>query len=101
MPKKSIREMNRLERNHFSLESKTFRSTIMGAIVLGVAALILGLGVYSYTLIHQYITEAFNLSKSAAAILQEVVDVEPLSTDVKADYRALSDAERELVRTDE
>ena len=95
MPKKSVREMSRLERRRYSLASKTFRSTIMGAIVLGAAALIIGLGIYTYTLVHQYITEAFNLSKSAAAIMQKAIDVEPLATDVMADYHALSEEERQ------
>lgn len=101
MPKKTVREMNALEKKHFSLEAKTFRSTIMGAIILGVAALLLGLGVYTYTLVHQYITEAFNLSKSAAAILQEVTDVEPLSTGVVDAYNSMSGAERDKTGTDE
>ncbi|MBQ3285857.1 MAG: SpoIIE family protein phosphatase [Ruminococcus sp.] len=100
MPKKSIREMSNLEKKHYSLEAKTFRSTIMGALILGLAALIIGLGIYTYTLVHQYITEAFNLSKSAAAILQEVVDVEPLADGVMTDYHAMSDSEREQTGTD-
>ena len=61
MPKKTVREMSKLERKHYSLESKTFRSTIIGAIVLGFAALIIGLGAYTYALVHQYITEAYNI----------------------------------------
>ena len=92
--------MGAFERRHHSLEAKAFRSTIMGAIVLGLTALLIGLGIYTYTLVHQYISEAFNLSKSAAAILQEVVDVEPLADDVIADYKALSDAQREQTATD-
>ena len=100
MPKKTVREMNRMERQHYSLGSKTFRSTIMGATILGLAALIIGLGIYTYTLIHQYITEAFNLSKSAAAILQEVVDAEPLAVGVLADYHAMSETEREQTGSD-
>ena len=101
MPKKTVREMSKLERRRYSLESKTFRSTIMGAIVLGFAALVIGLGVYSYTLVHQYITEAFNLSKSASAIMQEVIDVEPIANDVMTDYHALSEEERAEVRDGE
>ena len=101
MPKKTVREMSDIERQHYSLASKTFRSTIMGALILGVAALIIGLGIYTYTLVHQYITEAFNLSKSAAAILREVVDVEPLADGVMSDYHAMSDSEREQTGTDE
>ena len=100
MPKKRVNEMGSLEKKHYSLEAKAFRSTIMGAIVLGLAALVIGLGIYTYTLVHQYITEAFNLSKSAAAILQKASDVEPLANEVVADYRALSDEERAQKRTD-
>ena len=100
MPKKRLKDMGAFERRHHSLEAKAFRSTIMGAIVLGLTALLIGLGIYTYTLVHQYISEAFNLSKSAAAILQEVVDVEPLADDVIADYKALSDDEREQTATD-
>ncbi len=101
MPKKSVREMGKLERKHHSLESKTFRSTIMGAFVLGLAALIIGMGIYTYTLIHQYITEAFNLSKSAAAIMKEYVEVIPLAEEVMADYHAMTEEEREQMQSDE
>ena len=101
MPKKTIREMSDAERKRHSLARKTFRSTILGALVLGFAALIIGLGIYTYTLIHQYITEAFNLSKSAVAIMHEIVDTEPLSKDVLTAYREQSESEREQPGTPE
>ena len=101
MPKKTIREMSDAERKRHSLARKAFRSTILGALVLGLAALIIGLGIYTYTLIHQYITEAFNLSKSAVAIMHEIVDTEPLSKDVLAAYREQSESEREQPGTPE
>ncbi len=101
MPKKTVREMSKLERKHYSLESKTFRSTIIGAIVLGFAALIIGLGAYTYALVHQYITEAYNLSKSTAAILRDTLDIRPLTNDILADFRSMTDAEREQVYTPE
>lgn len=101
MPKKTIREMSDVERKHHSLARKAFRSTIVGALVLGLAALIIGLGIYTYTLIHQYITEAFNLSKSAVAIMHEIVDTEPLSKDVLTAYREQSESEREQPGTPE
>ena len=101
MPKKTVREMSKLERKHYSLESKTFRSTIIGAIVLGFAALIIGLGAYTYALVHQYITESFNLSKSTAAILRDTLDIRPLTNDILADFRSMTDAEREQVYTPE
>ena len=82
MPEKSVREMSAVERKFYSLEARTFHSTVMGAIIFGLAALLIGLGFYTYALIHQRITEAFTLSRSAAAILQEVVDVEPYADDL-------------------
>ena len=88
MPEKSVREMNALERAHNSLAARTFHSTIIGAIAFGVAALLIGLGFYTYALIHQHITEAFTLSRSAAAILKEVVDVEPFADDLMVAFHA-------------
>ena len=101
MPRKTVRDMSVRERQHYSLASKTFRITILSSIVLGLNALVIGLGIYTYTLVHQYITEAFNLSKSAAAIIAETVDVKPLATDIMADYRAMTDEERDETGTDE
>ena len=101
MPKKTIREMSVSERKRRSLARKTFNSTLLSAVVLGVVALIIGLGIYTYTLVHQYITEAFNLSKSAVAIMDEIVDAEPLSKDVLTAYRGLSESERSQTGTDE
>ncbi len=89
MPEKSIREMNKLERQHYSLAARTFRATILGAIVLGAAALLIGLGLYVYALGGQYIGEAFNLSRTTAALMEQTVDVGPLAKEVAARYRAL------------
>ena len=101
MPRKSVREMGLFERRHNSLSTKAFRSTLFASFILGAAALVIGLSIYTYTLVHQYITEAFNLSKSAAAVLQTEVDVEPLADDIMDDYRSMSEAERAQNRTAE
>ncbi len=92
MPQKSIREMNKLERTHYSLASRTFRATIMGAIVLGLAALILGLGLYSYALGGQYVGEAYNLCRTVSGIIGYAVDVEPLADEVMARYKSIDPA---------
>ena len=100
MPEKSIREMNRFERRHYALESRVFRASIKSAVVLGVMALIIGLGLYAVALSGQYISDAFTLSRSAAAILDKTVDMEALATEVMDRYCALSDAERAEVGSD-
>ena len=100
MPEKSIREMNRYERLHYSLASRTFRATLTGAILLGLAALIVGLGLYVYALGRQYIGTAFDLSRNADMIIEKVVDVEPLAAEVMERYRGLSEAQRQETGTD-
>ena len=100
MPSKSIREMNRFERQHYALGARVFRSSIISSIVLGVVALMIGLGLYAVALSGQFITEAFTLSRSAAAIMNEAVDVQSLAGEVMERYRALSDEERAEVYTD-
>ena len=46
MPEKSVRQMNYLQRQHYSLGARTFRTTIFGSVILGITALIIGLGLY-------------------------------------------------------
>ena len=100
MPSKSIREMNRFERRHYALGTRVFRSSILSSILLGVVALMIGLGLYAVALSGQYITEAFTITRSAQAILNEVVDVQPLAGEVMERYRGMSDAQRAQVYTD-
>ena len=94
MPEKSIREMNLIERQHYSLAARTFRATIMGAVIFGLVSLVIGLGLYAYAVGGQYIGEAFNLSKSIGGIIGKVVDVEPLADEVMSRYRGLDDSVR-------
>jgi len=94
MPQKTIREMSELERKHNSLAARVFHSTIIGSIILGVIALLIGLGMFSYTLADQYISEGFSLSQNAAGFLSRTVDIVPLSEAIMEEYRSLSDEER-------
>jgi len=94
MPEKSIREMSARERARHSLASKAFRATMLGTVVLGLVTLLATQGLYFYVLFSQHIGEAFSLSRSAATVLGEVVDTEPLAREVMDTYRALSDEER-------
>lgn len=100
MPEKSVREMSKLERKHYSLESRVFHAAVFSAIALGLVALIVGLGLYTYALVGQYVGDAFSLSKSAAAIMNQATDAKALAADVMSVYRSLSEEEREGSRTD-
>ena len=94
MPEKSIREMSASERKHYSLQARVFRATLIGSLVLGLVALLIGLGLYTTALIDQYTSEAFLQSKNAASVLKRVVNVEPLADFVMDTYDGLSDEER-------
>ncbi len=63
MPEKSVREMSRIEKQHYSLEGRTFRAVIISSIILGSVALLIGLGLYAYALGGQYIGEAFTTAR--------------------------------------
>lgn len=98
MPEKSIREMNKLERRHYSLEARTFRATIIAAIVFGLVAFIIGLSLYAVALGDQYIGEAFTLTRSAKGFLEmkDYMDLERLTEKVRARYVSLSEEEKLL-----
>ena len=93
MPEKSVREMNALERLHYSLAARVFRATLIGSVLLGVVALLIGLGLYAYALAGQYITESFQLSRNAAAAMERVVDVVPMSRRTMELYRSQTEEE--------
>ncbi len=100
MPKKSIREMNKLERKHYSIEARVFHSAFNSCVVLGLVAFIIGLGLYTYALAGQYITESFQLSGNVASAMSRVVDVAPMAERTLELYHSQSEEERAGTGTD-
>ncbi len=101
MPNKSIREMTQWEVFRNSLEAKVFHMVLLGSVLLGTVALMIGLGMYSYSLTMQYIGEAFSLSRSTATIVEKVVDMEKMADDIMSIYRNMSVEERKMTGTAE
>ena len=99
MPEKSVREMSSLERKHYSLAARVFHATLMASLVLGLVMLLIGLGLYTYSLVGQYTGEAFNLAKNAALILEKVADPGAFSEEVLQIYDGMSEAERQEMGT--
>ena len=94
MPEKTVREMNSFERKHYSLEAKTFRATVISCVLLGVVLLVVGLGLYSLSLVRQYVGHAFYLSQNAAQSASHGTDTVGLAERVISIYRSLSETER-------
>lgn len=101
MPEKSIREMSVFERRRYSLRAKTFRGLILTCGLLGIVLLLTGLGLYSYSLVKQYISHAYHTSKIAAQSVSRGADANSYAVMVMNNYRSLSDEQRDLVGTDE
>ena len=100
MPEKTIREMSKAERRHYSLAYRVFRASATSSLALGLSALLLGLGLYLVMLERQYVNEAYYLSKSAVSILNEVADARTYAERVMEIYRGMSEEERAEVGTD-
>ena len=71
MPKKTVREMNIFQRFNHSLGAKIFRALILFALILGAAALTFGFYLYTSAVRKEYRSEAWQLSKSTAVILNQ------------------------------
>ena len=100
MPDKSIKEMTPLERRHYSLSVRVFHATIKASIILGIAALLVGLGLYTYALINQYKGDAFDITKSAGLILDNVTGADRFSEAVMSVYYGMSEEDRQQMGTD-
>ena len=101
MPEISVRQMNERQRRHYSLAARTFHATVIGSILIGLVAFVIGLGLYTYALTSQFISQSFQLARSTEGILKAAVDIEPLANDVMAEYRSMSEEERAGSQTEE
>ena len=99
MPEKTVREMSANERKHYSLSARVFRATLMGSVILGVVALLIGLGLYVSALIERDTSTAYLQSKNAASVLQRVAHVDKLASYVMDIYNGLSEEERAEIAT--
>ena len=102
MPEKSIRQMSKQERRHYSLETRTFRATIMGAIIMGMVALIVGIVLYAIAIGDQQLSTSFNLSRSAKGFLEmkDYMDLEKLTSEVLDIYNNMTAEEQAECETD-
>ena len=101
MPEKTVREMSEMQRKRHSLEAKTFRATLVGCIALGIVMLLVGLGLYGFSLTKQYANHAFYLSQNAAMSASHGADAVALAKDVMNKYKSLDDDIRAKTGTPE
>lgn len=71
MPTKSVREMNNLERAHYSIRSRTFKMILACSLIVSVAAIAFGILLYNYAVRNQYTAIAHNIAKMPTMIYDE------------------------------
>ena len=101
MSKKSIKDMNNIEKLRNSLSAKTVRSTVKSCIVFGVVCQIVALTLFTVSLTKQYLnvaTVAANQAKMAAIHEANAVDFSKSIMDV---YNSLGENERQKMGTEE
>ena len=101
MNKKSVREMNAVQRRGNSIEAKTIRGLITISVLLGIALLVTGLGLYVYSIGRQYVRDAHYLSHIAASSVTHGTDVLEMSDDIMDRYRSLPEDQLNMNGTDE
>ncbi|MBR0153097.1 MAG: SpoIIE family protein phosphatase [Lachnospiraceae bacterium] len=101
MPEKNIREMSVFERRHYSLAARVFRVSLFSCLVMGLSALILGIGLYMFMLQKQYVSEGYNLAKNAVAMLKEITNAQSYADRVMEIYHGMSEEERAQMGSNE
>ena len=94
MPRKSVWEMNFLERFHHSIAAKTFRAIILFSLIISTAAVTFGFALYSSTVNREYRIMTWRAAESAA----EAIDVDEVKREaefVLSVYDSLSEEERQ------
>ena len=94
MSEKSIALMTDKEKKYHSLSTRVFRLVLLGASIMGILLLLLGIFLYSLAVANQYISTSYTLAHSAAEVLQKSEDVEALANEVTGRFRSMTDAER-------
>ena len=94
MSEKSIALMTDKEKKYHSLSTRVFRLVLLGASIMGILLLLLGMFLYSLAVANQYISTSYTLAHSAAEVLQKSEDVQALANEVTGRFRSMTDAER-------
>lgn len=100
MSEKNVNIMDEYNRRRFSLTGRVFHATLLGSMILGLIVLIIGLGLYSYALVGQYISQSYSISCCAASICEKIVDIDSFSDSVMQRYKSMSDSELSAVGSD-
>ncbi len=101
MSKKSIKDMNNLEKLHNSLSAKTVRSTIKSCIIFGLICQLVALTFFAVSITKQYISVATSTANQAKLSTTNGADAVGFSKSIMSVYNSLSEDERQKMGTEE
>ena len=93
--------MSVMERRRHSLEAKTFSLLVRTGILIGIVLMIVGLSLYTATLVRQYISHGYYISKYASMSSTQTADAAGLCNSVMDIYNGLSEEQRAMCGTEE
>ena len=101
MSKKSVKDMNNLEKLHNSLSAKTVRSTIKSCIIFGLICQLVALTFFAVSITKQYISVATSTANQAKLSTTNGADAVGFSKSIMSVYNSLSEDERQKIGTEE
>ena len=101
MSKKSVKDMNNLEKLHNSLSAKTVRSTIKSCIIFGLICQLVALTFYAVSTTKHYISVATTTANQAKMSATHGADAVGFSQNIMSIYNSLSEDERQKMGTEE
>lgn len=101
MSKKSVKDMNNLEKLHNSLSAKTVRSTIKSCIIFGLICQLVALTFFAVSITKQYISVATSTANQAKLSTTNGADAVGFSKSIMSVYNSLNEDERQKMGTEE
>ena len=96
---KNIEAQNRRPKKRKSLSARTIRYTVLGCVLFGLIAELIGVSLYGRALALEYIKHAFNTAQSVAHSVLRGEDSAALAETVMGVYRGLTEEQRQQVGT--
>ena len=96
-----ITEKSKEKKSRASLAGKAVRGTVLSCVLLGLLAMVIGLGLYGSTLVKRSISRAYETASKAVTSATHGADPITLAKDVMGVYRSLTPEQRAQNGTEE
>lgn len=98
MKRKSVSEMNRLERSHNSLAGKTFRALVIFSLIVTLAAVSFGIYLYYSSVLRTYRNRTWQMSKTADQFMDKAEALREAEEVIQIYFQELTAEERDQLQ---